>query len=110
MGTPADDIRGEFSTCPVPYTRSDHILLGHGSGGQLTADLIRRVDASDARGFALNVSNYNPTSAEFAYAHEIAQILGCREGTAKSHVSRGLTRLRSLLTDTELPGGNDDRS
>ena len=41
---------------------------------------------------------------------EIAQILGCREGTAKSHVSRGLTRLRSLLTDTELPGGNDDRS
>lgn len=44
MGTSADDIRGEFlSTCPVPYTRSDHILLGHGSGGQLTADLIRRV-------------------------------------------------------------------
>ena len=36
---------------------------------------------------------------------EIAQILGCREGTAKSHVSRGLTRLRSLLADTELPGG-----
>ncbi len=28
---------------------------------------------------------------------EIAQILGCREGTAKSHVSRGLTRLRALL-------------
>jgi endoglucanase len=45
------------------------------SAGEM-ADLIRRVDASDARGFALNVSNYNPTSAEFAYAHEIAQILG----------------------------------
>jgi RNA polymerase sigma factor (sigma-70 family) len=37
---------------------------------------------------------------------EIAQILGCREGTAKSHVSRGLTRLRSLLTDTEQEGGH----
>jgi RNA polymerase sigma-70 factor (ECF subfamily) len=36
---------------------------------------------------------------------EIAQILGCREGTAKSHVSRGLTRLRSLLADTPAPGG-----
>jgi len=36
---------------------------------------------------------------------EIAQILGCREGTAKSHVSRGLARLRSLLADTEPPGG-----
>jgi RNA polymerase sigma factor (sigma-70 family) len=41
---------------------------------------------------------------------EIAQILGCRAGTAKSHVSRGLARLRTLLADTELPGGNDDRS
>jgi RNA polymerase sigma-70 factor, ECF subfamily len=32
---------------------------------------------------------------------EIAQVLGCREGTAKSHVSRGLARLRVLLTDGE---------
>jgi RNA polymerase sigma factor (sigma-70 family) len=32
---------------------------------------------------------------------EIAQVLGCREGTAKSHVSRGLTRLRALLADGE---------
>jgi hydrogenase expression/formation protein HypE len=32
-----------FGTCPVPRSRYDHILLGHGSGGQLTADLIQRV-------------------------------------------------------------------
>jgi RNA polymerase sigma factor (sigma-70 family) len=31
---------------------------------------------------------------------EIAEILGCPEGTAKSHVSRGLARLRALLTDS----------
>jgi RNA polymerase sigma factor (sigma-70 family) len=31
---------------------------------------------------------------------EIAEILGCRDGTAKSHISRGLQRLRTLLTDT----------
>ena len=32
---------------------------------------------------------------------EIAQILGCPEGTAKSHVSRGLRRLRALLSEGE---------
>jgi hydrogenase expression/formation protein HypE len=32
-----------FASCPVPESRYDHILLGHGGGGQLTADLIRRV-------------------------------------------------------------------
>jgi hydrogenase expression/formation protein HypE len=32
-----------FSTCPVPKSKYDHILLGHGSGGQLTNDLIRRL-------------------------------------------------------------------
>jgi RNA polymerase sigma-70 factor (ECF subfamily) len=32
---------------------------------------------------------------------DVARVLGCREGTAKSHVSRGLTRLRTVLhTDT----------
>ena len=30
---------------------------------------------------------------------EIAEILGCPEGTAKSHVSRGLRRLRALLAE-----------
>ena len=30
---------------------------------------------------------------------EIAEILGCPEGTAKSHVSRGLRRLRALLDE-----------
>ncbi len=36
----ADDL---FGNCPVPLSRYDRILLGHGSGGQLTNDLIRRV-------------------------------------------------------------------
>lgn len=31
---------------------------------------------------------------------EIAHVLGCRNGTAKSHVSRGLRRLRTLLAPT----------
>jgi len=29
-----------FSECPVPLTDAEHILLGHGSGGKLTARLI----------------------------------------------------------------------
>jgi hydrogenase expression/formation protein HypE len=32
-----------FGACPLPKSRYDHILLGHGSGGQLTADLIQRL-------------------------------------------------------------------
>jgi hydrogenase expression/formation protein HypE len=32
-----------FAACPVPQSRYDQILLGHGSGGQLTADLIHRL-------------------------------------------------------------------
>ena len=35
--------RSPFGTCPLPQSRYDHILLGHGSGGQLTADLIQRL-------------------------------------------------------------------
>src|SRR5437868_7879079 len=33
----------EFGACPLPRSRYDRILLGHGSGGRLTADLIQRV-------------------------------------------------------------------
>jgi hydrogenase expression/formation protein HypE len=32
-----------FGACPIPKSRYDHILLGHGSGGQLTSDLIQRL-------------------------------------------------------------------
>ncbi len=32
-----------FGTCPLPQSRYEHILLGHGSGGRLTAELIQRV-------------------------------------------------------------------
>jgi hydrogenase expression/formation protein HypE len=32
-----------FGSCPVPRSKYEHILLGHGSGGQLTADLIQRL-------------------------------------------------------------------
>jgi hydrogenase expression/formation protein HypE len=41
----ADDSRvgTPFGSCPLPKSRYDHILLGHGSGGQLTADLIQRL-------------------------------------------------------------------
>ena len=55
-------------------------LLGRLPEAQRTAVVLRHVEGL-------------PTS-------EIAEILGCPEGTAKSHVSRGLTRLRALLTES----------
>ena len=32
-----------FGACPVPKSQYDRILLGHGSGGRLTAELLQRV-------------------------------------------------------------------
>jgi hydrogenase expression/formation protein HypE len=42
---PSDESLGltPFGTCPLPQSRYDQVLLGHGSGGQLTADLIQRL-------------------------------------------------------------------
>ena len=39
----ADSIDFDRMTCPTPLTDYEHVLLGHGSGGKLTADLIQRV-------------------------------------------------------------------
>ncbi|MCP2638089.1 glycoside hydrolase family 6 protein [Microbacterium sp. HD4P20] len=39
------------------------------------ADLIARLDLKSIRGFATNVSNYNATSDEVAYAHELSEQL-----------------------------------
>lgn len=42
--TPDDSLSDlPFGTCPVPQSHYEHILLGHGSGGQLTAELIQRL-------------------------------------------------------------------
>ncbi|HEX5472058.1 MAG TPA: hydrogenase expression/formation protein HypE, partial [Lacipirellulaceae bacterium] len=38
----AADLNG-FGTCPIPKSDYEHILLGHGSGGKLTADLIQKI-------------------------------------------------------------------
>jgi hydrogenase expression/formation protein HypE len=37
------DIDFDRMSCPLPLNDYDHVLLGHGSGGKLTADLIQRV-------------------------------------------------------------------
>jgi hydrogenase expression/formation protein HypE len=42
MSDPAD-INFDRMSCPLPLNDYEHVLLGHGSGGKLTADLIQRV-------------------------------------------------------------------
>jgi len=43
MSSPRDTspLTAGFGACPVPKSRYDQILLGHGSGGRLTAELIQ---------------------------------------------------------------------
>ena len=43
MSAPSTIDLAALGTCPVPKSRYDQILLGHGSGGGLTAELIRDV-------------------------------------------------------------------
>jgi hydrogenase expression/formation protein HypE len=44
MADPVGSIpAGLFGSCPLPKSQYDRILLGHGSGGRLTADLIQRL-------------------------------------------------------------------
>lgn len=39
----SDTARFDQMTCPLPMTNYEHVLLGHGSGGKLTADLIQHL-------------------------------------------------------------------
>ncbi|MFW6058581.1 MAG: hydrogenase expression/formation protein HypE [Phycisphaeraceae bacterium] len=44
MTSPTPSINPDgFNTCPLPQSEYDHVLLGHGSGGVLTAELIERI-------------------------------------------------------------------
>jgi hydrogenase expression/formation protein HypE len=44
MTTPLDKLRVDLlGSCPLPKSQYEQILLGHGSGGQMTADLLRRL-------------------------------------------------------------------
>ena len=43
VATPADISAEAFGTCPLPIGNYDRILLGHGSGGTLSNDLIRKL-------------------------------------------------------------------
>jgi hydrogenase expression/formation protein HypE len=43
MTVETDVIAEAFGSCPLPHSNYDHVLLGHGSGGGLTNELIRRV-------------------------------------------------------------------
>src|ERR1700724_907033 len=43
MATADDPLTIPFGACPLPQSRYDQVLLGHGSGGQLTAELIQRL-------------------------------------------------------------------
>jgi endoglucanase len=55
-----------------------YLDAGH-SGWQsadVMADRLRRADVADARGFSLNVSNFDATSVERTYGHDVSSAVG----------------------------------
>src|SRR5215471_18742588 len=43
MKPEADEGNAPGGSCPLPLPHHDHIVLGHGSGGKLSAELLERV-------------------------------------------------------------------
>ncbi|MEA9986499.1 MULTISPECIES: glycoside hydrolase family 6 protein [Subtercola] len=61
-----------------PAHATVYIDAGHSKWGRAAdmATLLNRAGVNKARGFATNVSNYNPTSAEQTYAAQISSLTG----------------------------------
>jgi len=41
--SPRPSVADLLGSCPLPFARHDRVLLGHGSGGRLSADLLHHV-------------------------------------------------------------------
>jgi RNA polymerase sigma-70 factor (ECF subfamily) len=83
-------------------------LAAHGDApvaGETTEERVQRYDGQARLGCLLGELPENQRTAVvlrhvvgLPYA-ELAVAMGCPEGTAKSHVARGLRRLRALLPE-----------
>jgi hydrogenase expression/formation protein HypE len=82
-----------LGTCPVPQSRYQHILLGHGSGGQLTAELIQRLFVP---GFANDVLG--------ALEDQATLSLGADNGVKAPHIA--FTTDAFVVRPLFFPGGD----
>ena len=89
---------------PVAVAASAPGVADPAAGGESPSSRVERRD--DAEQLARALRQLPPkTQMAVVLRHivglspaEIAEVLGCPEGTARSHVSRGLDRLRTLLS------------
>ncbi|WP_433338717.1 RNA polymerase sigma factor [Spirillospora sp. CA-294931] len=95
---PAADPVAEPPDAPDPAEGVEATAARHETGRELAALLVRLPAAQRAAVVMRHVADL-PVA-------EIAEILGVPEGTVKSHVSRGLARLRAMNTSPQTdPGG-----
>ncbi len=95
MSAPAaDNTTTSLGSCPLPAQQYDHILLGHGSGGRLTAELIQRI--------------FVPGFANSALAQLEDQAIVSLDGTGNgAHGGRiALTTDSFVLRPLFFPGGD----
>jgi RNA polymerase sigma factor (sigma-70 family) len=86
---------------PSTFEPADEVAAAPGP-----AQLAEQADTQRRLGTALaELSDVQRTAVALRHVvglptSEVAQVLGCKDGTAKSHISRGLRRLRELLADS----------
>ena len=89
MASRAEPIYPElFGTCPVPYAQYDRILLGHGSGGRLTADRL------------LGVMRSHPLGKQAAL---IGEVVDDHPGLVTPRSVVGGERVVTMLAEEHLP-------
>ena len=96
----------EGPACPLPIAQREHIVLGHGSGGKLSHDLITRtflpalagpaLSAGDDAG-RLELPDGTPPGDQHRFARGLAAVLprrryrqagGVRHGQRRGHAGR----------------------
>ena len=94
MATPTEALHTELlGSCPLPQGQYDRVLLGHGSGGWLTADLIQRLFVP---GFGNDVLAALEDQATLSLDCRL-QIADCRLKDGSSGAKSAISNLQSAI-------------
>lgn len=103
MPEPAHVDFDQFS-CPLPMVDHEHVLLGHGSGGTLTADLIKRVFIE---GYGSSPPPALEDQATLTFGHHVPMVDATSNGYKAPRIA--LTTDSFVVRPPFFPGGDIGR-